>query len=549
MERFTEGMADRPEPVYDLLVIGGGITGAAVAYDAARRGLTVALVEKQDFGCATSAATSKLIHGGFRYLANLQFGVVRESLRERRILEDIAPNFVYPLPCVLTAYGNGKFDRPAALRVGMGLYDLLSFDKKRTRDPAKALPSHRMVDAEEAAHLEPVIKPNGLLGAALYWDCQNIDPERLSLAFIRSAVKHGAQVANYARVEHFLVEEGRVQGAVVRDMLTNRTVEVKAALTVNSAGPWADLLLGLLPGRASGKKLRRSEGIHLVVKKRVDRHLVGGVGRTGSHFFMIPWRGHTLVGITDTEYLGDPDDYRVTRTAMEALLDGVNSAFVAEPIVPADVVHVFGGLRPLVDDGTEKVRDASRRHEVHDNGKDGFEGLLTVTGGKFTTSRHLADAVLKRVGSKLGRKLTPCSTADERLAGCEMDDVEAFVEGAKLANPGIAPHTIDWLARHYGTDYPAVLELGRTDSTLLAPLDADGEIAAQALYAVHAEMARTLADVVLRRTGFGTLGWPGDQVIGQIAEVTARALGWDQARTEREVLQVRTLLTLPTWNA
>ena len=553
MERFVESGAGGPSEVFDLLIVGGGITGAALAYDAALRGLSVALVEKRDFGCATSSVTSKLIHGGFRYLANMELGLVRESLRERRTLENIAPNFAYPVPTIITAYHTTLFNTLPMIWTGMALYEVLSFDKGRTWDKAKAIPPHRMLSADEAVRLEPNIRAPGLRGAGLQYDCQSLCPERLTLAFLRSAVAHGARVANYARVERFLLSgasgavggRGRVRGAVVVDELHGRSVEVRARLTVNCAGPWADLVLGLLRAGTGERKLRRSEGIHVVTRKLVDRHMVACVGKSGGHFFLVPWRGHTLIGTTDKEYVGNPDDYRVTRAAIEELLDEVNSAFGHAPIGYGDVVHAYGGLRPLVEDQTKGVYESSRRYEIHDNGEDGFDGLLTVEGGKYTTSRNLAEATMKMIGSKLGRELAPCETAKRRLVGCEIDDVEAFVSAAQRANPAVAPATVDWLARQYGTDHARVLELARAEPSLATPLDADGEIAAQAVYAVREEMARTLADVVLRRTGLGTLGHPGDEALGAIADVTARELGWDEAKKARELAQVGAALQLP----
>ncbi len=548
MERFVESDVAPPGGVYDLLIVGGGITGAALAYDAALRGLSVALVEKQDFGCATSSVTSKLIHGGFRYLANMELGLVRESLRERRTLENIAPNFAYPIPTIIAAYDASLFNRMPLIRTGMAIYEALSFDKGRTWDAAKAIPSHRILSAEEAVRLEPNLRAEGLRGAGLQYDCQSLCPERLTLAFIRSAVKHGARVANYAKVESFLLSEGssgRVRGALVSDLLHGRSLEVRAKLTVNCAGPWADLVLGLLHSHTGEKKLRRSEGIHVVTRKLVDRHMVACVGKSGGHFFLYPWRGHTLIGTTDKEYVGNPDDYRVTRAAIEELLDEVNSAFGHEPITYADVEHAYGGLRPLVEDQTKGVYESSRKYEIHDNGEDGFDGLLTVEGGKYTTSRNLAETAMKRIGAKLGRELAACETDKRRLDGCEIDDVEAFVAAAQQAYGDFPAATVDWLARQYGTEHARVLELARAEPALATALDADGEILAQAAYAVREEMARTLADVVLRRTGLGTLGWPGDDAIAKIADVAARELGWDEARKAREMAQVRAMLTLP----
>ena len=530
---------------FDVLVIGGGITGAALAYDAALRGLSVALVEKRDFGCATSSVTSKLIHGGFRYLANMELGLVRESLRERRTLENIAPNFVYPLPSLLCAHGSSWTNTLPAIRLGMAIYEALSYDKARTWDPHKALPRHAILSAEEAVAREPILPRAGLQGAGLQYDCQSLCPERLTLAFIRSAAAHGARVANHAAVEGFVRAPGRVRGAVVRDLRTGRSHEVLAKVTVNCSGPWADLVLGLAQGGAGDKKLRRSEGIHLVTRPLVREHLLGFAGKRRGHFFLIPWRGHTLVGTTDKEYVGSPDEWRVTREAVDELLAEVNAVLGPDVVRREDVVHAFGGLRPLVDDPGKGVYESSRKYEVHDNGEDGLNGLLTVEGGKYTTSRNLAEAAMRLVEVKLGRTPVPCETAHRRLVGCGIDDVEAFVAQAQAVHPAFDPRSVDWIARHYGTDYGRVLALAAQEPALARPLDADGELGAQVAYAVRHELAYTLEDIVLRRTGLGTLGDPGAEALEAAATIAARELGWDDARTARELSSVRASWKLP----
>ncbi len=543
MERFIDKHSDGG---FDLAIVGGGITGAAVAYDAASRGLSVALVEKQDFGCATSAATSKLIHGGSRYLANYEFGLVRESLRERKTLSNIAPNFVYPQPILVTFYDDRPDSERWVIRAGMTLYDLLSFDKRSTWDKSKQLPNHTMLSATELIRLEPNFRAEGLLGATLFYDCRSLCPERLTLAFIKSAVQAGAQVANYAKVEGFLISGGkRIRGIRVKDLIGGRELEIAARLVINCAGPWADIILNTITDCGAGAKVKRSEGIHVITRKLVNDHMVACGSKRGKPIFLIPWRGHTLIGLTDSEYAGDPDDYRVTRAAIEELLADASDRLAVEPVRYEDVRYAYGGLRPLVDDQSKGTRESSRRYEIYDNAEQGIEGLITVVGGKYTTSRGLAENALKTVARKLGRELGKCCTAGRHLAGCEIEDLNAFMTGVKGAACGLEERTLDWLGRNYGTEYERVLEIARGDPALAEPLDADGEIGAQVVYAVREEMARTLKDVILRRTGIGTLGYPGDEVIGRVATIVARELGWDDGRREQEISLARAALSLP----
>ena len=535
MKRFIEGHRDKQ---YDMIIIGGGITGAAVAYDAATRGLSVALLEKSDFGGATSAATSKFIHGGLRYLKTFEFGLVRESLRERRIMENIAPNFVYPVPIMFT-------NPSAVMKIGLFLYDVLAFDKGFTWDRRKRIPNHRSISREKVIAEEPNAKRDGLRGAGIYYDCINICPERLTLAFIKSAVHYGADVANYAKVDDFIIEGGRVAGVIARDLVSGGTSSIRGACVVNCSGPWADEVLGLAKKGAAASTIRRSEGIHLIVKKRTGMHAVGTM--TGStHFFLIPWRNHSLIGTTDKEYHGDPDGYRVTRKSIEELLDTVNADFGnGDPIRYEDVLFAYGGLRPLLGEKDEDIHTTTRKYEIHDHADEGLPGLITAEGGKYTTSRNLARNVLTAAERVMGRKTGACVTDRRRLIGCEIDDMEGFIERIQKENADFSPATVEYLGRHYGTDYKLVLEMARRDANLAETLNDDGEMLAQAAYAVEREMALTLKDILFRRTGIGTLGYPGDAVIQKVADVAEKALGWTGERRLAEIRAAEKAFALP----
>jgi glycerol-3-phosphate dehydrogenase len=544
MERFIENYSGEQ---FDLIVIGGGITGATVAYDAASRGLSVALVEKQDFGCATSAATSKLIHGGLRYLANGEFDIVRESLRERRILSNIAPNLVYPSPVMLTCYNTNRINSYWNLKIGMLLYDLMSFDKVFTWDKSKKIPSHRTISAEKAVELEPVVKKEGLKGAHIYYDCISLYPERLTLAFIQSAVRKGARVSNYAKAEKFVFSNGNViSGVKVKNLLSGEYVDLKGKLVINCGGPWADEILGLTSDKARKKSIVRSEGIHIITRKMTRDYIVTYSKSSKIGFFMLPWRGHTLIGLTDKHYAGDPDEYTVTRESILELLGTVNEYLGEDKKLKyEDILYAYGGLRPLVGDATQDTRKMSRKYEIYDNADEGIDGMITVEGGKYTTSRNLAEQVLKTVGKKLKKNLGNCVTHKQHLSGCEINDFPVFLEGIQKKNPGIDKKTIDWLGRLYGTDCHHVIEMAENDKTLLTPVNPDGEILAQVVYAIQKEMAKTLQDIVFRRTGIGTLGNPGGGLIQKVADIAAVYLGWDQERKSKEISGTLQAFKLP----
>jgi len=533
---------------FDMIVIGGGITGAAVAYEAASRGLAVALFERGDFCQGTSAASSKMIHGGMRYLGNGEFGLVRESLRERRIMENIAPNFVYPRQMMLPHYRHPRRQGKWVMKTGMVLYDLLSWDRNRTWDPSKRIPLHRSLPPEEALHRQPVLTAEGLTGASLFHDCLSVCPERLALAFIKSAVRHGARVANYAPVEGFRFGpgNGRIEGVMVRDLLTGTRHAVAGRMVVNCAGPWADRVLGLARKNGSGASLRRSEGIHIITPRISDGStIITAMTPDERHCFLIPWRGHTLIGTTDTLYTGSPDDYRVTRGRILELIDTVNATFAPLSLRFADVLYAYGGLRPLVESPDVETYRASRRHEIYDNEKDGLEGLLTVEGGKWTTSRHLADRVVTLAARKTGMAANRSISASQYLYGSEIPHLPAFLKTLQQKETGFSRRTLDTLGRLYGTECHRVLDLARSDSGLAESLEPDGEIMAQVLYAVRYEMAMSLGDIVLRRTGIATLGDPGRRLLGRVAGIAATELGWDDARIDLEIEQTRQALRLP----
>lgn len=543
MKRFIESYnGDR----FDVIVVGGGITGAAVAYDAASRGLSVALVEKRDFGWATSAATSKLIHGGFRYLANLEFGIVRESLRERRTLENIAPNLVYPIQVLIPCYDKGMTKHKSLMKSGMLLYDLLSYDKGWTWDKSKKIGRHRFIAPRDARELEPIFPKVGFKGVFSYYDCASLFPERLTMAFIKSAVKHGAVVSNYVKVEDFIFLNNKtITGVRTKDLVNDKYVELNGNLIVNCGGPWADTILGMAKKNSSAKSLRRSEGIHIIIKKLVD-NMVVFVAASGKSFFMIPWRGHTLIGTTDKQYDGNPDEFKVTKQAIIELLETVNGALEEKDRIEyKDIIHAYGGLRPLVEDQGKGVRESSRRYEIYDNAKDGIGGLITVEGGKYTTSRNLAQNVMTMISKKLNKSIGDCVTDKQHLAGCEIKDIEKFVDESKKENKDFDEKTIECLCKYYGIEFGKVLELARQDDSLSESLNDDGEILAQAVYAIREEMALTLKDILFRRTSVGTLGNPGDDKIGKFADLAAKELNWDDARKDKEIREAKELFKLP----
>lgn len=547
MNRFTEKYKDEQ---FDMIIIGGGITGASVAYEAASRGLSVALVEKNDFASATSAASSKMIHGGLRYLAKMELRLVRESLRERRILTNIAPNFVHPMQFMFSMYKSDK--TPAFLmRVGMILYEILSFDKSFLWDKSKKMHSYKTLSPQKVKELIPKANSEGLKGAHVYYDCWNHSPERLTLAFLKSAVHFGAKISNYTEMTDFIVEKindttRRVKGITVLDKLTNQKHEIKGKLVVNCAGPWADILLGKTKSNGSNENLRRSEGIHIVTKKHVDKYVFAAYSPQNQHFFVIPYRNHTLIGTTDKEFIGNPDNFKVTKNSIDELIEKVNSSFGdGEKIKFSDVKYTYGGLRPLVEDQTEDVYKSSRKYEVTNEKKNGIEGLFTVEGGKFTTSRSLAQSVVNKAFRHLKIKKVKSDTRHNYLIGSEIINIEKFVEQKSKQFPMFKKHQINFLVESYGTEIDKLMEIYLSDENLQVILNEDGENLAQVVYAIRFEMAKTLNDIIFRRTTLGELGDLKDEQIELIASIAKKELNWTDEQKIKQIALVMEKLKIP----
>ncbi len=547
MNRFIEKYTDHE---FDLIVIGGGITGASVAYEAASRGMDVALVEKSDFGSATSAATSKMIHGGLRYLSTYEFALVRESLKERRVLMNIAPNFIHPAPFLFSSYAKDKVSFKQ-MKLGMIIYEALSFDKNWIWDKSKTMPSYKSLDNKATKELFPNALTEDLIGGQLYYDCSSHSPERFTLSFIKSAVKYGASVANYTEVEDFIVEpKGRkkkiIKGVKVTDKISGKTKDLKGKLVINCAGPWADIVLDKVKKEHSSQELRRSEGIHFIIKKVVGDTTFSGYSKSGRHFFLFPYRNHTLVGTTDKEYIGKPNDYKVTREAIEELITEVNSAFGnKDKIKYEDILHTYGGLRPLVEDQTEESYKSSRKYEITGEKKNGISGLITVEGGKFTTSRMLAEKAINKAIRILKYPKRKSISESTQLYGCEIKNISDFISEKKKKYSEYNPDNIEYLAKSYGTEIDSIMTIAANNKELKQILNKDGELLAQVQFAIRNEMAITLTDIIMRRTGVGLLGNPGMDTIVKIAEYAAKELNWDEAKMKAEIQKINNRLTIP----
>jgi glycerol-3-phosphate dehydrogenase len=525
---------------FDVLIVGGGATGCFTARDAAMRGLSVAVIEARDFASATSAHNSKLAHGGLRYLRNLEFSLVRESLRERLSLMRIAPHLVRPLPFLLPLYDAGLAER-LKLRIGLSLYDLLSYDRNRLEDPAQRLPGHRWVGKGDALAREPVLARDGFEGAFEYHDAQMYMPERIALENLIDADAHGAAIANYVSAERLLLRDGKVEGAIAHDIMTGAHFDIRARTVLVAAGPWADLFLEQATGRQTAHKLTRSKGIHLLVPQISTAALTIEAGN--GHLFALPWRGHTLLATTDTPFSGDPAAVSVTESDIEGLLTSFRKYLPAAPLDIDQVQFFYAGLRPLVSDGApkkgqESSYNASRRSELVDHGRaEKLDGVFSALGGKWTTSRALAQTVTDAVVRKLGRKAKPCATATTPLPGGRFDRFDAMTRGYQKTWPGIS--SLHNMAHMLGARLPAALKGARLAD--LVALGKSGDTLAQVRFALNEEMALTLEDMVMRRTALGQFGPPSPAALEKVAALMADHLGWNEDKKAREIASLAPL--------
>lgn len=513
----------------DLLVIGAGITGAGIARDAAMRGLRTIVVDQHDIAWGTSSRSSRLIHGGLRYLEEGDVGLVFEALRERKILLGIAPHLVQPLPFVFPVH---RGDRVPLWKLwaGIWLYDLLAaFRNVRW---------HRLLGKRGVLQAEPMVRERGLVGGVRYYDAQ-CDDARLTLATVRSAMTHGAQVTSHARVTDLLRADGRIHGARLEDQLTGASAEVQARVVVNATGPWCDRLRRLEdPG--APPLLRTTKGAHVMVRRSRLGHdaaitLTSPID--GRVMFVLPWGDFSYIGTTDTDSAEDPDQVEASAEDVVYLLRSANAAFPNARLSEADVLATWAGLRALIANGNALgASQVSREHLIGE----GPGGMLTIAGGKLTTYRKMAAELVDQVAERLHRldgrpRLPHAATDEEPLPGGEVADLEPL--GAPGLELGLSIDTVSHLTRLYGSECAAIFNLVRERRGLAQLLHPEHPaIEAQVTHAARRELAMRVDDVLVRRLHlYYETADQGRSAARRVAELMGEELGWDTEATEREV--------------
>jgi len=526
-------MIGRPWPLedaeYDVVIVGGGMAGAGVARELALRGVSVALVEKGDFASATTSQSSKLIHGGLRYLELFDFALVRESLRERETLRRLAPHLVRPLPFLVPIYRDSSRSL-VKVRIGLKLYDWLAPGRNRER--------YRVLPAVDALSLEPAIRAHDLRGAGYYFDDLLVFPERLCLENILSACRMGARAFNYAQVAEVARDRrGVITGIRVRDLLTGRVAKLGAQVVVNATGPWVDELRAAAGVSERGPQIvRRTKGIHCLLPRLTDRAIYHSTG-DDRMIFVIPWREFSLVGATDSDFNGDLDRLHATGDEVTYLLGEVRNVLPDRRVVLDEVVYTYAGVRPLSFEKGKRESDVSRAHKVVAEEQGRF---LSITGTKLTCFRSLAAGLGDQVMRTLGRR---GESRSERVALDGTDDDVSGAEArawldvsAEAAATGLDRDTLETLVSAYGRGWTRVVDLaGKVASGTERLCPTNPDVVAELHHAVQEEMAVSLQDVLLRRTGIGTSRCQGQDCAESIGRRMAPLLGWTPRRIDAEL--------------
>lgn len=532
MLRDVEALTAR---TFDLLVVGGGIYGLWIAYDAAQRGLGVALVERDDFGSGASFNHLRTIHGGLRYLQALDVRRARESIGERRTLARIAPHAVRPLAFVLPLYpslAKGKM----AMRAGVALDRLVSFDRNRDVPAALRLPHGRVVSRSEAIERFPGLRRRRLTGAAIWYDYVTTESDRLTLSVAVAAAMHGAVLANHVEATAPLVDHRRVRGVQAVDRTTGRAVEIDARLTVNASGAGVDCLLEPL---GVAMRLPLLKAMNLVTRRDAGPEALLGRSESGRHLVMVPWRGRALFGTWESPRPCAPDDAAVRGDEVAAFIAELNEVFPSLDLTAGDVTLVHRGLVPAVVRADGGV--ALEPHEqVRDHRAQGVDRLFTVAGAKYTTARAVAERIVDLALVCLERSPVASRTAITPLGG-GVPDVDALLADARREfDRDLPSDALPHLVASYGSRYRDVLALAATRPELSTKVADDSPvIAAELVWAARAEMVVTLADAVIRRTPLGALGYPGNAAVDRAADLVGGELGWSAERRRVEAESVR----------
>ena len=527
---------------YDVLVVGGGVYGLTVAYEAASRGLGVALIDASDFGSGASFNHQKTVHGGLRSLQGARLDRALEAIRERRALARIAPWLLRPLPFLVGTYRSVARNR-LALRVAFKIDQWLSRKRNVGVEPELHLPAPRLVSKAATLRLFAGIRQEGLTGGAQWYDYQMVEADRLTLAFAAAADAAGATIANYVEALEPLREGGRIAGMTAKDQITGRTISIKARAVVNAAGSHAGIVMERFGVKRELPMLR---ALNLLTSRRASDMALAAPTSAGRMLTLVPWHGVALIGTSQSKSMVQPDDLAVTAGEIESFVAEANEAFPALKLTREDVTLVHRGVVPAVAgrNGTPELRPAPA---IYDHASESAEGAFTVVGVKYTTARIVAERAVNMIGKRLSSRLGPSRSATTVLPGAGIADHEALtIETARALNLELPLPVIRHLIVRYAEGSAEIVRLIGERPDLLAPLSPDvATIRAEVLHVIRKEQATRLSDIVIRRTGLGSKGHPPDAAIRACAVLAAAECGWDAQRTGEEIRRVQEFYALP----
>jgi len=537
---------------FDIVIIGGGIYGASVARDAALRGLNVALIEKDDFGAATSANSLRIIHGGLRYLQDGNLKLVRTMTNERATWLRVAPHLVHPRPFLTPTYGH--FTRSKlAMGIALAVIDSVGFDRNRGVDTQNRMPGGRILSRAETLERMNWIGPQ-TTGGAMWYDAQIYDSERLLIALIASAADAGAAVANYVQVNGLLSVKDSIYGVSAVDRLDGQEFKVNTRLVINCSGAWSDQVLGSLENNSPAQTYHLSVAINLVIRKlpldcAIGVPSKGPVTRNGEQdkpetrmLFITPWQEYAIAGTWHVPCHGCPQDFQVTEDMIQSYIDELNAAYPVLNLRRQDVYQVHCGFLPLESENPDgSTIKLLRENRIVDHSQtDGIDNLITVTGVKYTTARQGAEQAVDLAVNKLGRSPIGCRTTKTAVSGGDFQSFSEYKKTALATRPlEISEESMRHLIHSYGTEHKAVLKITEQEPDLANRVMAGSPVLkAEIVYAVRQEMAQKLTDVVYRRTPLGKVQLPDINSLRVCAELMANEAGWDPIRCEEEIAAV-----------
>ncbi len=546
MKRDLNRLSDN---VYDVLVIGGGIYGVFVAWDAILRGLSVALVDKGDFGHATSSNSLRIIHGGIRYLQSLDIRRARQSMYEQLIFMQVAPHLIKPLPFLIPTYGHLRRGKEL-LYLAITLYELIGIDKNLVRESLYNLPKGHTISKEECKRVIPDIDSRGLTGGIIFYDCQIPNSERFIISVARSATNAGADLANYVEVIGLAKGKDRTLVVKVKDVLTGDSFEIRAGNVVNTCGPWLNSLLRRLGNHYPVPNQGISKAFNLLLNRNLTNNYAVGIysqiknegtaqllGKKSRYLYITPWNGRSLLGTEHLKSGTDPDNLRIHKNEMQTFLEEFNSAYPAAGLKLEDISFAFAGFLPTVINREGHIRLASE-YKVYDHGNDqGLEGIISVRGVKFTEARFIAEKVVDLVFRKLNRIPPGSYTRIAPVHGGEIERFSDYVskETIKRKKP-LSQEIMHDLIGNYGSAYPEVLAcLSGELEFNEAIIDKTSLIKAKVIHGVREEMAQKLSDVIFRRTNLGMDGYATGDNVRNVAKIMAKELNWNQDRLNKEI--------------